>query len=168
METTTWLAGGYDPRRALDPRLAAVVQANIQHIYDQFTGQAAQARKKSVAEIDAVAQGRVWTGAQAQQRGLVDRLGSFDDALKAAAKLAKLDGQPRISYLEREPGRFERLLESFGSALAEPLARALRAELSAFIPAALQDAKQELAFATALTQRREPFAAVVHCLCKAP
>jgi len=166
--TTTWLAGGYDPRRALDPRLAAVVQANIQHIYDQFTGQAAQARKKSVAEIDAVAQGRVWTGAQAQQRGLVDKLGSFDDALKAAATLAKLDGQPRISYLEREPGRFERLLESFGSALAEPLARALRAELSAFIPAALQDAKQELAFATALTQRHEPFAAVVHCLCKAP
>ena len=48
------------------------------------------------------------------------------------------------------------------------LARALRAELSAFIPTALQDAKQELAFATALTQRREPFAAVVHCLCKAP
>lgn len=166
--TTTWLAGGYDPRRALDPRLAAVVQASIQHIYDEFTGHAAKARRKSVAEIDAVAQGRVWTGAQAQQRGLLDRLGSFDDALQSAARRAKLEGEPRIRYMEREPGRVERLLESFGDSMLQPLARAVQAQLGLAVPAALREAKEELAFANALAEKRQAFAAVVHCLCTAP
>ncbi|MGS0755670.1 S49 family peptidase, partial [Roseateles sp. GG27B] len=115
--TTTWLAGGFDPRRPLDPRLASSVQSGINHIYDEFTSKAALARKKPVAEIDAVAQGRVWTGAQAKERGLIDRLGSFDDALKSAAKLAKLEAEPRITYVERDMGRLERLLSSFDSVL---------------------------------------------------
>lgn len=175
--TTTWLAGGYDPRRPLDPRLQAVIQSSIEGIYSQFTRRAAEARNKSVAEIDAVAQGRVWTGAQAQERGLIDRLGSFDDAIMTAAKLAKLelkDGErPRVRYEEREVGRLERLLESLGDVIAPPLMQALSAQLAQLgwlsLPA---PAAEELAFVKQLgaqaAQGRWERAAAVHCLCAAP
>ncbi|MGR6743502.1 S49 family peptidase, partial [Aeromonas veronii] len=73
--TTTWLAGGFDPRRPLDPRLKATQQSCVDHIYARFTGLAAQARKSTPEKIDAVAQGRIWTGNQALARGLVDRTG---------------------------------------------------------------------------------------------
>ncbi len=167
--TTTWLAGGgYDPRRPLDPRMRTAVQSAIQHIYDDFTGKAAAARKKPVAEIDAVAQGRVWTGAQALERGLIDQLGSYGDAVKAAAELAKLEGEPRLSYVERERGRIERLLDGLGEVVGERVAGAVRAQLGGLaLPA--QAAVGELAWlATLGTTQGRPFAAVVHCLCTVP
>ncbi|MFN3875752.1 MAG: signal peptide peptidase SppA, partial [Flavobacteriales bacterium] len=61
--TTTWLAGGHDVRRPLDPRLQAIVQASIDHVYARFKTLTAQARKTTPEQIDTVAQGRVWTGA---------------------------------------------------------------------------------------------------------
>ncbi|MCV2370298.1 signal peptide peptidase SppA [Roseateles oligotrophus] len=167
--TTTWLAGGYDPRRPLDPRLASVVQSGINHIYADFTGKAAVARKKTVAEIDAVAQGRVWTGAQALERGLVDRLGSLDDAIKSAAAKAKLGPDARVSYVEGEMGRLERLLSSLEDVMAPSIAAAIRAELGLTLPKALQEASADLAFVTEMGgSGKKPFEAVVHCLCAAP
>jgi protease IV len=170
--TTTWLAGGFDPRRPLDPRLASTVQSGVNHIYAEFTGRAAQARKKSVAEIDAVAQGRVWTGAQALERGLIDRLGSFDDAVQAAAKLAKLEGEPHVSYVERELSRTERLLSSLGDVLAPVLLQALQTQLGFAPPALLVEAGRELAWLGELSaangQGKMPLATIVHCLCRVP
>ena len=170
--TTTWLAGGFDPRRPLDPRLASTVQSGVNHIYAEFTGRAAQARKKSVAEIDAVAQGRVWTGAQALDRGLIDRLGSFDDAVQAAAKLAKLEGEPQVRYVERELSRTERLLSSLGDVLAPALLQALQTQLGFAPPALLVEAGRELAWLGELSaangQGKMPFATIVHCLCRVP
>ena len=169
--TTTWLAGGYDPRRPLDPRLRAAVQSGIQHIYDEFTAKAAAARGRPVAEIDAVAQGRVWSGAQALQRGLVDELGGYQDAIRAAARLAGLDrasdGQaPRLIYVERERGRLERLLDGLGEVLAPALLEGLRVQLG--LPVPLQQAGQELAWLGQVGAGGPPFAALVHCLCAAP
>jgi protease-4 len=168
--TTSWLAGGYDPRLPLDERLRAAVQSGIQHIYDDFTGKAAKARKKSVADIDAVAQGRVWTGAQALERGLVDQLGSYGDAVKLAAQLAKLEGdKPRVSYIEREPGKIERVLKTLDGVLAPTIADWLRPVMAAVaLPAPAEQARQELAWAAELVDGRKPFSAVVHCLCTAP
>lgn len=167
--STTWLAGGYDPRKGLDPRIASLVQSSIQHIYTEFTGRAAQARKKQVAEIDAVAQGRIWTGAQAQERGLVDRVGSLSDAIQSAAKRAKLEGTPRVSYIEKEPGRVEKLLESLGDVLAPSIVKAVRAELGlAPLPAVLEQAGQEFGFVSKLLEGQAPYTATVHCLCRAP
>ena len=83
--TTTWLADAYNPLRPLDPRFGQLVQSSINHIYNEFTTKAAAARKTTPEKIDAVGQGRVWTGAQAKERGLVDRLGSYRDALESAA-----------------------------------------------------------------------------------
>lgn len=168
--TTTWLARNYDPMRPLDPRFASLVQSSINHIYDDFTTKAAAARKKKVDEIDAVAQGRVWTGAQALERGLIDQLGSYGDALKAAAQLAKLEGEPRLIYIEREPGKLDKLLASFADALAPSISAAVREQLgfTAAIPAPLQQVKSDLAWLGEVSEGRKPFAAVVHCLCAAP
>ena len=174
--TTTWLAQAYDPRRPLDPRMAEVAQQGINHIYDEFTTRAAAARKKTVGEIDAIAQGRVWTGAQALERGLIDRTGSLDDAFKAAGELAKLEGAtPRVVYLEREPSRSERLLASLGDVLAPAMVDALSQRLGVTalpkVPAALQQAGQDLTWLSELAAPRtdgRPFAAAVHCLCTVP
>ena len=175
--TTTWLAGAYDPRRPLDPRMAAVVQAGINHIYDDFTTKAAAARKKTQPEIDAVAQGRVWTGAQALERGLIDRLGSWQDAIKEAAKLAKIDGEPRLNYLERELSRVERLLASLGDVMAPSISAAVSDAIKAnlgFAPPPLiqqvgQQAGQELAALIEMGGSQasgKPYSTVVHCLCR--
>jgi protease IV len=133
--TTTWLGAAYDPRRAIDPRFAAVVQSSVDHTYADFIARVAAARKRSPAQIDAVAQGRVWTGAQALQRGLVDRLGSYRDALEVAAQRGKLPGADhadfRVTYLEREPGRLQQLLELIGSPVLEVLADQVRASAAA-------------------------------------
>src|SRR5450830_1285278 len=63
--TTTWLADPFNPLRPLNPKFGELVQSSINHIYAEFTGKAAAARKTTPEKIDAVAQGRVWTGAQA-------------------------------------------------------------------------------------------------------
>ena len=174
--TTNWLTGAYDPRRPLDPRMAAVVQAGINHIYDDFTSKAAAARKKTQPEIDAVAQGRVWTGAQALERGLIDRVGSWHDAINATAKLAKMDGEPRLTYLERELSRAERLLASLGDVLAPAmsgvsvaLGDAVKAQLGFTPPPVLQQAGQELNALIEMGASQaggKPYSTLVHCLCR--
>ena len=85
---TTWLRNADDPRLPLDPRLADMVQKSVDHTYLDFTSKVAAARKTSVEKIDAVAQGRVWTGTQAKERGLIDTIGLFDVALRSAAARA--------------------------------------------------------------------------------
>jgi len=123
----------------------------------------------------------VRTGRQALERGLVDRVGNLDDALAAARERAGLPEGVRVVYLEREPGRLQRLL-----ALLE-----LRADtrLGTLLAAAFGDAQQlraattlatglppgvagpvldDLAWLARVAERRQPYAAVVHCLCAAP
>ena len=86
--TTTWLAGAYDPRRPFDPRFGQLVQSVIDRTYLDFTALVAAARKTTPERIDEVGQGRVWTGSQALERGLIDRSGGLGDALAAAARRA--------------------------------------------------------------------------------
>ncbi len=170
--TTTWLGGAGDVRRAADPRFLAVVQSSVDHIYGDFTAKVAKARKTTPNAIDAVGQGRVWTGAQAKERGLVDTLGSFGDALKSAAKRAKLgaEGEYRISYIEPEPGRLARLLEAFGGVAASVVAEKIDAgSLPAAMPRQLtNEVRHDLGWLAATAQARKPFTSVVHCLCEAP
>lgn len=172
--TTTWLAGAGDPRRPMDPRYLAAVQSGVEHIYARFTGLAAQARKTTPEKIDAVAQGRIWTGAQAKERGLVDRLGSFDDAVQAAVKLAKLEvkpgEKPRLVYVERDLSRSERLLASLTDVLAPPLAVAVGQSLGLdALPAPVVEEFAAIQEITRVARRGQwDRAAAVHCLCGAP
>ncbi|MFO1271304.1 MAG: signal peptide peptidase SppA [Rubrivivax sp.] len=162
---THWLAQGYDPRSGMDPRFARVVQSAIDHIYADFTGKAAAARKTEVAKIDAVAQGRVWTGAQAKERGLVDRLGGFGDALAAAAKRGGLAEGHRVVYLEREPGRLERLIAYLGAEVGAALPAPAWPPA---LPAPLAGLREQAAWLADSARNGQAFSALAHCLCSAP
>jgi protease-4 len=166
--TTTWLADAYNPLRPLDPRFAQVVQSSINHVYSEFTAKAAQARKTSAAKIDEVGQGRVWTGVQAKERGLVDTLGSYTDALKSAARRAKLNGDYRVAYIERESSALERLFEHLGMSSAMAVNVQVKLGLlSEGLPAgAAKGVVNDLGWLSEVTERRAPFAAVTHCLCE--
>jgi len=178
--TTTWLAGAYDPRRALDPRLAQMVQAGIGNIYTDFKAKAAAARKTTPDKIDEVAQGRVWTGNQAKERGLIDRLGSYTDAIKSAIIKGKLGEDARIVYIEPDRSSLERLLEQLGGAsiagaineyaasLVAQYATSAIPELAA--PGVVGDVQRDLAWLKEIAEKARsgsPMTAYAHCLCVA-
>jgi protease-4 len=168
--TTTWLGGAHDPRRPLDPRYAEVVQANVEHVYADFTGRVAQARKTTPQKVDAVAQGRVWTGAQALERGLVDRLGSYADALDSAAARAKLDKGYRVAYIEREPGSLTRVLAMLDGIVAGIGGTPLQLRFGGVeLPAAAAgELGRDLGWLAEIADGKRRFAAVAHCLCVVP
>jgi protease-4 len=167
--TTTWLADSYDPMRPLDPRFAQLIQSSVNHVYSEFTTKAAAARKMPVASIDAVGQGRVWTGAQAKERGLVDRLGSYNDALASAASRAKLGKNFRVAYIERQGNPFERLLQSFGVSAAAAVNIQVKLGVLDGLPAnAATTVVKDMAFLSDIADRKKPFAAVTHCMCELP
>jgi protease IV len=109
---TTPLAGAFDITRPLDPKIGGVIQSVINKGYHDFVGGVAQARGKDYAAIDAIAQGRVWTGDQAKQRGLVDQLGGLNAATDEAADLAHLGKDYSVRYQEQPMGAFERFVVS--------------------------------------------------------
>ncbi len=100
---TTPLSGEPDLLNGPSPAASALIQAGVDQIYAKFLAIAAQARKKSPAEIDRIAQGRVWDGGTARQIGLVDGFGGLDDAIAKAAELAKLGDERGVTYLDPEP-----------------------------------------------------------------
>ena len=170
--TTTWLAGAYDPKRDLDPRFAQLVQQVIDGVYRDFTTLVATARKSTPQKIDELAQGRVWSGKDAQARGLVDRLGSFGDAVAAAAKLGKMAADPRIEYLEAAPGRLQGVLERFGMAAIDvglaPTSVQATMVAAGWLPPVAQTVVSDLTWLAELAEQRKPFATAAHCLCAAP
>ncbi len=112
--TTTPLAGQMRFDRPLGPDVSRLIQSIIEKGYADFIALVADGRKKTVAEIDGIAQGRVWSGGDAQKRGLVDRLGGLDDAVKSAAKRAKLaDGDYDVEFLEADMSLAQQLAQQF-------------------------------------------------------
>ncbi|NHZ89058.1 signal peptide peptidase SppA [Massilia sp. CCM 8733] len=168
--TTTWLADAYNPMRPLDPRFTQVIQSSINHIYSDFTTKAAAARKTTQPKIDEVGQGRVWTGGQAKERGLVDTIGSYTDALKSAAKRAKLAEGYRVAYIERDVSPFERFVTMFGATAAQAVNIEVKLGLmpSGVPSSAVAEVSKELGWLSEMTNGRKPFAAVTHCMCTAP
>ena len=86
--------------RALTITEQRFLQAGVDSVYHTFKSRVAAGRQKSVDYIDSIAQGRVWTGADAIKVGLVDKIGTLNDALASAAKMAKLKGYSIKSYPE--------------------------------------------------------------------
>jgi len=120
--TTTWLAGAIDPRRPLDPRMRELLQTGVERVYRDFVGRAAAARNVTPKRMDELAQGRVWTGRQAQELKLVDRLATYHEALQVAAKRGGLGEDFRVTYIESEPRGIDRVLGIlFGEASLAPL-----------------------------------------------
>ncbi|PHV51751.1 signal peptide peptidase SppA [Janthinobacterium sp. BJB301] len=169
---TTWLADAGNPLRPLDPRFAQVIQGSINHVYGDFLNLAAKARKTTPEKIDEVAQGRVWTGLQAKERNLVDRIGSYGDALASAAKRANLGTDYRVTYLEQETSNVDRLIGMFGSKAMASLGLGEHVKLGLATSGLPADAAlgmaQELSWLSGITREHKPFMALTHCLCEVP
>ena len=88
----------------------AVIQQEVEHVYDVFTKKVAEGRKKTQAEIDSIGQGRVWSGTDAMKIGLIDAFGGLNDAIADAAKMAKLD-KYRIYSLPKQKSTLESLFK---------------------------------------------------------
>ncbi len=115
---STPYTGDPDVLRGLTPDSKLVLQAGIDDVYRRFTGLVAAARHLPQAQVDEIAQGRVWTGIDGVRLGLVDQLGGLDAAVAAAAKAAKLGANPRTIDIEKTPSLLIQLIAGslgFGS-----------------------------------------------------
>jgi protease-4 len=166
---TTKFAGAFDITRPLDPQVGEVIQSVIDKGYRDFTGRVAQARGRSVDQIDAIARGRVWSGAQAKERGLVDQFGGLDAALADAASRAKLgkQGDYQVRYIEKMATPFERFFTRFAQ---NRVAGALLRDSSlahALLARALPQSEHDLRFLDAALKpgRGAPVKALAYCFC---
>lgn len=95
-------AGSVDVVKPLGEKERRLVQSGVERIYAQFKSRVATGRKRDTAYIETIAQGRVWSGQDALRIGLVDRLGTLQDAINSAAKLARLSDYGLLEYPETE------------------------------------------------------------------
>jgi protease-4 len=107
---TTPLAGTMRQDRALGASAKQILQTSVDHAYAEFLRRVGDGRKKTVEDVDKIAQGRVWAGVDAQRIGLVDHLGGLKDATDAAAKLAELGADYDVDYIEPDLSLREELL----------------------------------------------------------
>jgi len=160
---TTALSGEFRPDRPISEATREILQTSIEHEYRQFIGSVAAARKQDVAKIDAVAQGRVWSGADAKRLGLVDELGNSRDAIKLAAKLAKLGKDYDVEYEEVEPGIGEALGLRVRAAVARVVAPLLTQDALPVLPKALQPVLRSLQRLDRLADPRSIYAYCLVC-----
>ena len=159
---TTPLAGKLRLDRPLDSDLKRIFQHATEQTYDDFIQLVTDARPLERHEVEAVARGRVWSGAQAKDRQLVDQTGNLQQAIDAAARIAGLGSDYRVQYNEREMSRFESfLIEMTGSVLVgfgvgQAGAPLLRSTL-------LEDLLGDLYI---LARSAGKFSVVAHCLCR--
>jgi protease-4 len=107
----------YSPVRPFTPEERARVLEHMQATYDAFVEKAAAGRNTTPERIDSIAQGRVWTGQQAKQIGLVDELGGLQRALALAKQRAKIDPNAEVELVLYPPKKsfYEALADPFGS-----------------------------------------------------
>lgn len=108
----------YDGLRALSPGEVAYMQASVERIYGRFTEIVSEGRELPVARVDEIAQGRVWTGAEALEIGLVDEIGTLEDAIRYAALC--IDGVTSVENVQiaeypKPQTTLDMLLESLGA-----------------------------------------------------
>ncbi len=166
---TTHLAGAFDPTRPMEPDVGRLVQASVEKIYSDFVGKVAEGRGSTPQAIDQIARGRVWSGAQAHDRGLVDELGGLGEALADAARRAELEeGGYRVRYVEKEPSAFAQFLEGMSnSPVGAMLLGGEGALARALVVKAVPEMERHLqVFESALeNDRGAPVSTMAYCFC---
>jgi len=158
---TTELAGKLRLDMPLDPAIARVLQSSTERIYQQFINLVSKARGKTAEEINEVAQGRVWSGEQAAERGLVDKTGTFQDAIKASARIAGLGDSYQIEWVEPEQSALDKFFMDFMSGAISKLNISVSKPVG--LPVSwLQSMLDDLQFITA---QQGKFTVAAHCLC---
>lgn len=142
----------YSPFKPFSPVERAKVMDQMRKTYDLFVSRVAEGRERPVAEINAVAQGRVWTGYRAKELGLVDELGGLDLAIRLAKTRAKLDPDKDVTLLVYPQKR------TFYEVLANPLGTSTEMSLSAWARRPELGMIDRAAAALRLFRRGEPLA----------
>jgi len=163
---TTAMAGALDPRRDIAPETAAVVQRIIDRGYRDFIGKVAAARDTTPEAIDEVARGRVWSGAQAKERGLIDQFGGLREALATAAELAGIEGEHgyRTEYVEKPLTPFEQFAQNLGSN-ARVASTMVQLGVAPMLLGDQGMAQLQKDLALLQPPKGQPFRSVVHCFC---
>jgi protease-4 len=116
--------------RPLDDREIAYLQKNVENVYDKFITKVSNCRNLSLAKVDSIGQGRVWSGVNAMNLGLVDYFGGLSEAIVEAAKLAELGDNYALLELPRELSAFETLMQTLSGKVslktANPLTDAFK------------------------------------------
>lgn len=115
-------------------------QMGIEHGYRRFIALVGENREMGVDAVDKIAQGRVWTGQDAMQNGLVDEIGDFDDAIAAAASLAELESY-NIYWVEEPLSATEQFIQEF----MNQVQMSIGLDIQSMIPSSLQPVTQQLA-----------------------
>ncbi len=109
------------PFREMTPEEKKIMQETLDNVHQQFIQAVAAGRKLDREKVIPIADGRIMTGEQAQQFGLVDKLGNLQDAIDEAAKLAGIAGKPQVLYPKKKFSLWELLIKEMASALVETL-----------------------------------------------
>ena len=161
---TTPLAGKLRLDLPLDADLKRIFQRSTEHTYQEFLEVVAAARGMSVAAVDTVARGRVWSGQQAKERGLVDQLGTLRQATDSAARIAGLGSDYQLEYSEPALSPLESLLLDLAGASVS------RVGLASTPPDWMRNTlvEQLLDDLRLFTARGNGLTLAAHCLCRAP
>lgn len=165
---TTPLSGTLRADRALQEPARELIQSFIEHGYREFINLVAEYRHMQVDEVDDVAQGRVWTGTQAQRRGLVDQLGTLEEAVASAARSAGIGEDYEVDYVERRLSPVEQFFVDMAGASIRMAGVDSMRGLASWLPAGLgRQLLDDLRLVYSQAQSGRP-GVMAHCLCEAP
>ena len=161
---STPLSGQLRPDRAMTDETKRLFQLFVEEGYDDFIGRVATFRGMQKSEVDAVGQGRVWTGADALERGLVDELGGLEEAVAFAAELVDLsEGDYGRKWIRIELSPTEQMIVDF---LGTVKSFGLQLDFLQTKPSSLQKIAGKLEEALApLASFDDPKGVYAHCLC---
>ena len=97
------------------------MQEALNNVHQQFVQAVAEGRKMDRSKVLPIADGRILTGEQAKQHGLVDKMGNLQDAIEEASRLVGIEGKPEVVYPKRKLSLWELLIREMVSALVEVL-----------------------------------------------
>jgi protease-4 len=109
------------PFREMTPEEKKIIQAVIDNVHQQFIQAVAEGRKMDHSKVAQIADGRILTGEQAKQAGLVDQIGNLQDAIDTTAKLVGIEGKPNILYPKKKFSLWELLIRETVSAILQTL-----------------------------------------------
>jgi protease-4 len=163
---TTPLAGQLRIDRPMSDDSRALLQSQIGRGYEEFLARVSTGRKKTREEIDSIAQGRVWAGVDAKRLGLVDQLGSFDEAVKAAARRAKLTDY-ELEFVEPELSWAQELVLQLKSRAVKTVVAAVMDEKSTALARVAQRLDPLTREVQRLSRFTEPNKVYAYCFCGA-
>ncbi|HIF9113749.1 TPA: signal peptide peptidase SppA [Photobacterium damselae] len=151
---------GVGVTRALPQGVGEIFQLGVDHGYQRFIGLVSKYRHMSLAQVDKIAQGRVWTGADAKRLGLVDELGDFDTAISAAVDLAKINDY-QIEWMQQPLSPMEMFLQQFTTEARTQLLTMVLGDMPKAITPVTEKISADL---TSLTNFNDPKGQYAFCL----